>query len=114
MKKLIIGCMAGIAAIISFVGCEQDNMVYKGPNYLMFSDTLYRYAVQETNEIFNVPIAATTAVDYDRNLAVEIIDKESCFQTPSPSRRANGLPTSKCKGCMTISKSPTRWGLPCA
>lgn len=77
MKKLIIGCMAGIAAIISFVGCEQDNMVYKGPNYLMFSDTLYRYAVQETNEIFNVPIAATTAVDYDRNLAVEIIDKES-------------------------------------
>lgn len=69
--------MAGLAAILSLVGCEQDKPFYGGPNYLMFSDTLYRYPVQETNEVFNVPVSATVPADYDRTLAVEIIDKES-------------------------------------
>lgn len=77
MKKLLIGCMAAIAALISLVGCEQDKVLYSGPNYLMFSDTLYQYAVQETNEKFNVPVSATVPVDYDRTFAVEVIDKES-------------------------------------
>ena len=48
MKKLLIGCMAAVAALIAFSGCDQDKVVYSGPNYLMFSDTLYTYAVQET------------------------------------------------------------------
>ena len=51
--------------------------MYSGPNYLMFSDTLYTYAVQETNEIFNVPVSATVPADYDRTFGVEVIDKES-------------------------------------
>ncbi len=66
-----------MAAILSLVGCEQDKTLYKGPNYLMFSDTHYHYHVQESNEIFNVPVSATVPVGYDRTLAVEIIDKES-------------------------------------
>ena len=66
MKKLLIGCMAAVAALIAFSGCDQDKVVYSGPNYLMFSDTLYTYAVQETNEIFNVPVSATVPADYDR------------------------------------------------
>ena len=41
MKKLLMGCMAALAALISLVGCEQDKAVYSGPNYLMFSDTIY-------------------------------------------------------------------------
>ena len=41
MKKLLMGCMAALAALISLVGCEQDKVVYGGPNYLMFSDTIY-------------------------------------------------------------------------
>lgn len=77
MKKLLIGCMAAVAALIAFSGCDQDKVVYSGPNYLMFSDTLYTYAVQETNEIFNVPVSATVPADYDRTLGVEVIDKES-------------------------------------
>ena len=43
----------------------------------LFSDTLYTYAVQETNEIFNVPVSATVPADYDRTFGVEVIDKES-------------------------------------
>lgn len=77
MKKLLIGCMAAVAALIAFSGCDQDKVVYSGPNYLMFSDTLYTYAVQEINEIFNVPVSATVPADYDRTFGVEVIDKES-------------------------------------
>ena len=77
MKKILIGCMAAVAALIAFSGCDQDKVVYSGPNYLMFSDTLYTYAVQETNEIFNVPVSATVPADYDRTFGVEVIDKES-------------------------------------
>ena len=77
MKKLLIGCMAAVAALIAFSGCDQDKVVYSGPNYLMFSDTLYTYAVQETNEIFNVPVSATVPANYDRTFGGEVIDKES-------------------------------------
>ncbi|WP_373176447.1 DUF4984 domain-containing protein [Bacteroides eggerthii] len=77
MKKLLIGCVAALAALAGLAGCNQDRVLYKGPNYLMFSDTLYTYGVQETNEVFNVPVSATVSADYDRTFAVEVIDKES-------------------------------------
>lgn len=77
MKKLLIGCMAAVAALIALSGCDQDKVLYNGASYLMFSDTLYTYAVQETNEIFNVPVSATKSVDYDRTLAVEVVDRKS-------------------------------------
>ena len=77
MKKLLIGCVAAVAALIGLAGCDQDKVVYSGPNYLMFSDTLYQYAVQETNEIFDVPVSATVPADYDRTFAIEVIDQKS-------------------------------------
>lgn len=77
MKKLLLGCIAAVAALMALSGCDQDKVAYNGPSYLMFSDTLYTYAVQETNEIFNVPISATVAADHDRTFAVEVIDRES-------------------------------------
>lgn len=77
MKKLIMGCMTAVAALMGFAECEQEKTVYSGPNYLMFSDTLYQYAVQESNEKFQVPVSATRSADYDRTFAVEVIDKES-------------------------------------
>lgn len=77
MKKLLIGCVAAIAALIGLAGCDQDEVVYSGPNYLMFSDTLYYYGVQETNEIFDVPVSATVSADYDRTFAVEVVDRKS-------------------------------------
>ena len=51
MKKLLLGCIAAVAALMALSGCDQDKVAYNGPSYLMFSDTLYTYAVQETNEI---------------------------------------------------------------
>lgn len=77
MRKIFIGFLAVSAIIIGLTGCEQKRVSYNGPSYLMFSDTLYDYPVQETNEVFKVPVSTTKAVDYDRTFAVEIIDKES-------------------------------------
>ena len=77
MKKLLLGCIAVVAALIALSGCDQDKVVYNGASFLMFSDTLYTYAVQEANEVFNVPVSATRTVDYDRILAVEVIDRKS-------------------------------------
>ncbi len=77
MKKILIGIMAAIAAMTVFSGCEPKRVIYDGPNYLMFSDTLYQCGVRETDDTFNIPVSATRAVDYDRTLAVEIIDRES-------------------------------------
>ena len=50
---------------------------YPAKNDLMFSDTIYYYPVQESNEVFQVPVSATEKADYDRTFGVEIIDKES-------------------------------------
>lgn len=77
MKKILIGIMAAIAAMTVFSGCEPKRVIYDGPNYLMFSDTLYQCGVRETDDTFNIPVSATRDVDYDRTLAVEIIDRES-------------------------------------
>lgn len=77
MKKQIMQCMAVAVAAIALFSCEQDRPVYSGKNYLMFSDTIYYYPVQESNEVFQIPVSATEKADYDRTFGVEIIDKES-------------------------------------
>ena len=77
MKKLLTGCMVAMAALACLTGCDQNRVVYNGANYLMFSDTLYHYTVQESNEKFEVPVSATKRAQYDRTFAVEVIDKES-------------------------------------
>ena len=55
MKKLLIGCMAAIAALIALSGCDQDKVLYNGSSYLMFSDTLYTYANVLNREDENPP-----------------------------------------------------------
>lgn len=78
MKKILTGFMAALAAMTVLSGCEEKRVIYSGPDYLMFSDTLYQCPVREADDdVFDVPVSATRAVDYDRTLAVEIIDKES-------------------------------------
>ena len=62
--------LAILAALAGLAGCDQDKVLYSGRNYLMFSDTLYHYAVQESNEKFEVPVSATRRADYDRTFAV--------------------------------------------
>ena len=36
MKKLLIGCMAAIAALLALSGCDQDKVLYNGSSYLIY------------------------------------------------------------------------------
>ena len=46
MKKIFIGAIAAVVVAMIFSGCEPNRVNYSGPNYLMFSDTLYHYGVK--------------------------------------------------------------------
>lgn len=77
MKRFLLGlvllaCSAGI-----FVGCEESYVTYSGPDYVMFSDTLQTVAVQDDETYYDIPVSATTACDYDRTYAVEVVDEGS-------------------------------------
>ena len=39
MKKLLLGCIAAVAALMALSGCDQDKVAYNGPSYLMFHST---------------------------------------------------------------------------
>lgn len=77
MKKKQIGLLAILALLLTVVSCKEERTTYSGPNYIMFSDSLYVLPVQNNEEYFDIPVAATQTCNYDRTLAVEIIDRNS-------------------------------------
>lgn len=79
MKNLLKYTYLFIVMSVSFSSCDTDAeyITYEGPNYIMFSDTLYQLPVQDNEEFFQLPVVATRACDYDRILAVEIVDSVS-------------------------------------
>ncbi len=78
MKRLLIGITAIVGFAIGLAGCgDTDRTTYSGPEYVMFSDTLSMYPVQNSEDWFEVPVVATTACDYDRTFGVEVDDKAS-------------------------------------
>lgn len=74
--KVLVG-IAAIMTLLLSISCESEHTVYDGPNYIMFSDSLYVLPVQNSEEYFDIPVSATNSVGYDRVIAVEIIDKNS-------------------------------------
>ena len=78
MKKFLNLLLATPVAAVIMVACQSDEgITYSGPEYVMFSDTVYTMPVQDKEETFSVPVAATTTADYDRNYAVEIVNEKS-------------------------------------
>ena len=80
--KLLGRIAAGIALLITIAtgitGCnDSESLIYSGPEYILFSDTLYVLPVADDEEYHNIPIVATEACDYDRTVAVEIMDANS-------------------------------------
>ncbi len=72
--KLLFGSMI---LAIALCACNRNSNYYEGPEYIMFSDSLSVNMVLSYREYFNVPVVASNVCDYDRILAVEIIDKGS-------------------------------------
>ncbi len=79
MKKILSSLCIVSALFISLVSCDTDAeyTTYNGPGFIMFSDTLYEFPVVNSVDSYNIPVVATEACDYDRTLAVEIIDSKS-------------------------------------
>ncbi len=72
MNKLITGFCAVVSVLLCLVSCNEEYTTYSGPNYIMFSDTMYVFPVQNNEDYFDIPVATTQACDYDRTLAVEV------------------------------------------
>lgn len=77
MKQKILSLWGIFTLLFISVGCEEARTTYNGPDYIMFSDSLYILPVQNNEDYFDIPVSATKSCDYDRTLAVEIIDKNS-------------------------------------
>ena len=76
-----ISAIAAAAALL-LASCDSQkelagNNSYGDAEYIMFADTMAVYAVQQDNGWFKVPVVSTVSCDYDRTVAVEIIDHGS-------------------------------------
>lgn len=79
MRKINYGLMSMLTLLMcAITSCgDAERPSYEGPNYILFSDTLTVLAVQNNEEVFDIPVAATEACSYDRTVVVEVIDKKS-------------------------------------
>jgi len=76
-KNILLGAILSLALFASFTSCEEERTVYNGPQYIMFADTLSVLGVENSEEYFDIRIAATKAVEKDYTLAVEVIDSSA-------------------------------------
>lgn len=75
LSRIFLGATLAVAFISS---CnEGEPLTPSTPDYIQFSDTLYVLPVVDDVEYHNVPVVATKACDYDRTVAVEIVDAGS-------------------------------------
>lgn len=79
MKKFFGYLCIVSAMLVSLVACDTDAeyITYNGDSYIMFSDTLYEFPVQNNTDYYKIPVVATKACDYDRTVSVEIVDSIS-------------------------------------
>ena len=66
-----------LVLLSGFTSCQEERVVYNGPQYIMFSDTLSVVGVEEKGDYADIYISSTMPMDKDRTLAVEVIEQES-------------------------------------
>lgn len=78
MKRLLMGIGIAAALMAGLSSCEDaEKVTFSGPEYIMFSDTLTYFPVQNSEDWFEVPVASTIACDYDRTFGIEVDDRAS-------------------------------------
>lgn len=77
MKRITRVLFATTLLAAAATGCKEQHTTYSDAEYVMFADTMSVNMILQDQEYFEVPVASTTACDYDRNFGIEIIDKES-------------------------------------
>ena len=63
--------------LLCSTACQSEHTTYEGPNYILFSAESYTLGIIDGEEWFEIPISATRPMSEDRNIGVEIIDRES-------------------------------------
>ena len=76
-KKILISAIMPFVLLAGFTSCQEERVVYNGPQYIMFSDTLSVIGVEENGEYADIYISSTMPMAKDRTLAVEVIEQES-------------------------------------
>lgn len=76
-KKILISAIMSLVLLAGFTSCQEERVVYNGPQYIMFSDTLSVIGVEENGEYTDIYISSTMPMAKDRTLAVEVIEQES-------------------------------------
>lgn len=74
LQHIFLSILAAGALLCS---CEEHYIEYSDAEYIMFADTLRAYAVVQDGGEISVPVVSTVTCDYDRVIAVEVIDSES-------------------------------------
>lgn len=76
-EKNIFSTLFGLLLMVAgFSSCNQEETFYNGPQYALFSDSLYLMPVVENpDEVFTVPVGVTNVADYDRHYAVEVVNE---------------------------------------
>ena len=78
ISRSLLGVALAVAVAGGIVSCnEGEPMAPSTPDYIQFSDTLYVLPVADDVEYHNIPVVATQSCDYDRTVAVEIVDANS-------------------------------------
>ena len=76
-KKILFSTIISLGVLAGFTSCDEERIVYSGPQYIMFADTLSVLGVENNGEYADIYISATKAMDKDQTLAVEVIEQES-------------------------------------
>lgn len=76
MKKILY-LIISVAAAWGFISCQEQYITYRGPEYMMFSDSLSTNMVLADGSTFNIPVSSTVKCDYDRTFGVEVVDEGS-------------------------------------
>ena len=76
-KNILLSIAASLVLLATFTSCDEERTLYAGPEYIMFADTLTVLGVENSDEVFDIAITATTISDKDRTIAVEIVDRHS-------------------------------------
>ncbi len=76
MKRINTYLLAALPLLLA-VACQTEYTTYSDAERVMFADTLSTHMVQQDRPTFHVKVASTVARDYDRTLAVEVIDRGS-------------------------------------
>lgn len=76
-KKILFSTVITLGVLAGFTSCNEERIVYSGPQYIMFADTLSVLGVENNGEYADIYISATKAMDKDQTLAVEVIEQES-------------------------------------